>query len=66
MTEQLITIRAKTKTGVIQEIQVAEILEIDGQPYRPASETEQIRQLVNHLGGRISTIEAILAGSQGE
>ena len=66
MSDELITIEAKTKTGNIQQFQVAEIISIDGQPYRPASETEQIRQLVNHLSGRVAALEAILSNGNGE
>jgi hypothetical protein len=65
MTE-LITIKSKSKTGQVIDIQVQEILEIDGQPYRPTGDVTALAQLVNHLSGRIAAIEAIVGGNSGE
>lgn len=64
MTEP-ITLRLKSKTGNVNEIQVAEILEIDGKPYQPQGDYEQILQLLNHLSGKVATHEAMLAGMIG-
>lgn len=58
----LISIRAKTKTGVVQTIQVAEILEIDGKPYQPAGDLDALAQHFNHLSGRVDTLERLFAG----
>lgn len=57
---ELITLKCKSKTGNIIETQVAEILEIDGKPYRSAETDENIIQLVNHLSGRVASLETIL------
>lgn len=57
---ELITIKSKSKTGQVIEIQVSEILEIDGKPYRPAQADESIVSLVNHLSGRVAALESIL------
>lgn len=57
---ELIEIKAKTKTGVIQTFHVAEILEINGKPYQSAEDTLAIREHVIHLDGRMSAVEAIL------
>lgn len=65
MTE-LITIKSKSKTGQVIEIQVQEILEIDGQPYRPSGDYTALASLVNHLSGRIAAIEAIVGGHTGD
>lgn len=64
MSGSLITIKAKTRSGVIQDIQVAEIISIDGRPYTPAGDMEAILQTLNHLTGRIATLETIVAGRQ--
>lgn len=60
MSEQLINLKCKSKTGQVIDLQVTEIIEIDGQPYRPVGEVEQLTSLVNHLTGRIAAIENIL------
>lgn len=63
MNEQpLIEIRAKTKTGVIQSFNVAEIVSIDGRPYQSASDAASLLQHFNHLSGRVATLESLLAG----
>lgn len=58
-----ITIKSKSKTGQIIETQVAEILEIDGKPYRSSEVDESILQHVNHLAGRVASLETILGQS---
>lgn len=58
--QQLITLKMKSKTGQVMEIQVAEILEIDGKPYQPAGNVEVLLQHVNHLSGRVAAIEGVL------
>lgn len=61
---ELINIKCKSKSGQIVDFNVSEILEIDGQHYQPAEDTQQLKSLVNHLTGRIATIEAIIGGHQ--
>lgn len=64
MSGNLISIQAKTKTGVIQAIQVAEIISIDGKPYTPPGDMDAVIQTLNHLTGRVATLETIVAGRQ--
>lgn len=59
---EFITLTLKSKTGTVNDIQVAEIISIDGKPYQPQGDYDQILQLLNHQSGRISTLEAIVAG----
>lgn len=56
------TLKVKTATGSITEMRVAELLEIDGKPYRPEISSEAIRDAVIHLEGRVEAIETILSG----
>ena len=56
---ELITIKSKSKTGQVIELQVSEILEIDGRPYRSAQADENLTALVNHLSGRVAALESI-------
>jgi hypothetical protein len=56
-----IEIKAKTKTGVTQTFQVSEILEIDGKPYQSAEQTQDLREHVIHLDGRVSAIEKFIS-----
>ena len=58
---ELINLKCKSKTGQVIDLQVSEILEIDGKAYRPAETDENIIQLVNHLSGRLSALENILS-----
>lgn len=60
MSERLINIRCISKTGTPVEFNVREILEIDGQPLRPAQET-----LLNNILVRLEALEAA-AASTGE
>lgn len=64
MSGNLISIQAKTKTGVVQTIQVAEIISIDGKPYQPAENVDALFQHFNHLSGRVAAIEAIVGSRQ--
>jgi hypothetical protein len=57
-----IEIRAKTKSGTIQAFQVVEIVSIDGKPYLPAEGTEELKQHLIHLDGRLTAIERIVGG----
>lgn len=60
MADELINVKMKSKTGQVIEIQVVEIIEIDGHPYCPADDVTNLKALVNHLSGRVATIEALL------
>jgi hypothetical protein len=60
----LIEIKAKTKTGVIQTFQVSEIIEIDGKPYRSCDQYQEMRDQIIHLGGRLSAIEAFIGNKE--
>lgn len=61
---RLITVRARTKSGSIQEFNVLEILTIDGKPYQPMETVDELIQHVNHLSGRVDAIEAIVGGNR--
>lgn len=63
---ELVTIKSKSKTGQVIEIQVQEILEINGKPYRSSEVDESILQHVNHLSGRVAALETILGHQFGE
>lgn len=60
MSGELIEIKARTKTGVVQSFSVLEILEINGRPYQSREDTEDLRAHVIHLDGRVSAIESLL------
>lgn len=64
----LITIRVKSKSGMVNDLQVSEIVEINGKPYRSAEDSENVTALVNHLSGRVAALEGIVGRmfSQGE
>lgn len=59
---ELIEIKAKTKTGLVQSFHVAEIIEINGKRYISQEETEDLRANLIHLDGRVSALEKIIAG----
>lgn len=54
------TLRIKTKTGHITEMQVEELLEVDGKPFRTDDEFKDVRDAVIHLEGRVSALESAL------
>lgn len=58
---ELITLKLRSKTNSIIEIQVTEIIEIDGRPYQSAGDFQSIVSMVNHLSGRVATLEAIIS-----
>lgn len=64
MSDEFLILKVISKSGTVNEIQVAELLEVDGKPYQPANERDQLLQLYNHLTGRVSAIEAILASGR--
>lgn len=61
---RLITVVARTKSGVPQTFSVLEIISIDGKPYQPIETVDQLIQHVNHLSGRVDAIEAIVGGNK--
>lgn len=56
----MITLRIKTKTGHVSEMQVEELLAVDGQPYRGADDYQELRDAIAHLSGRVDTFETLL------
>lgn len=58
----LIEIKARTKTGMVQSFMVTQIIEINGKRYIPQEETDDLRANLIHLDGRLSAIEKIIAG----
>lgn len=54
----LITVKAKAPSGVIQEIRVAEIISIDGEPYEEQNGT--LRDSFCHLSGRVDALFQML------
>lgn len=62
MSGELIEIKARTKTGVVQSFHVAEIIEINGKRYVSQEENEDLRTHLIHLDGRVSALEKIIAG----
>lgn len=68
----MITIRAKTKTGNIQQFEVQEIIEIDGRPYSVSSPTQELTERVARLEGIAEALMSAVfeddnsAGADGE
>lgn len=60
------TLRIKTKTGAITEMQVAELIEVDGKPYKSGDDFDELRCAVIHLEGRVATIEVLLTKGSGD
>lgn len=58
----MITLKVKTPTGSVTEIRAAELLEINGKPYRPESDIDTLRDAIIHMEGRVETLEKIVAG----
>ncbi len=63
--EDLVVIKARTKSGFIQEFQVVEILEIDGKVYQSTVENMYLRDAVMHLSGRMEILEKTVFSQQG-
>jgi hypothetical protein len=61
--DNMITIVAKTRSGAISPFQVLEIVSIDGKPYQPPGDVDALFQHINHLTGRIDTLERIVSAS---
>lgn len=58
----LITVKAKTQTGNIQDFRVLEIISIDGKPFEETEGT--LRDTVCHLSGRVDALFQMI-GEQG-
>lgn len=61
----LIDLKCRSKTGQVVNIQVAELLEIDGRPFQPGGDVEQLRNHLIHLDGRVTALERMRAASEG-
>jgi hypothetical protein len=51
------SIKVKTSSGHITEMQIEELLEIDGKAFRQADETEYLSIQIAKLDGRLTTVE---------
>lgn len=60
MSSDLIEIKARTKTGVVQTFSVSEILEINGKPYQSSQDFSDLREHMIHMDGRLTALETIL------
>ena len=58
---ELITIEVKSKSGTINQLQVAEIISIDGKPYTPSGDIDQLLCAVNQMAGRVTALENIIS-----
>lgn len=63
MSERLITLKLKSRSGQVNDIQVSEILEIDGVPYTPGGDVEALRSHVIHMDGRLTALERVIGQS---
>jgi len=59
-------IKFKTKSGAISELEIEELLEIDGRHYNPAGVSPELQQHLAFIEGRLSTIETLLGQPQTE
>lgn len=56
----LITLTVKSKTGLVNEIQVAELIAVDGKPFVSVDEVSALTNSMFHLSGRVDVIERLL------
>lgn len=56
----MVTLTVKGKSGQITDLQVEELISIDGQRFR--GQEENVRDAVLHMEGRVVAIESLLAG----
>lgn len=62
---RLIELKLKSKSGQINDLQVAEIISIDGRPYEPAGRSAELQEQIIFLDGRVTALERVIgAGSQ--
>ena len=52
----MIVIKAKTASGVIQDIRVAEVIEIDGKPWHGQASPDGLSERVAHLEGSVEAL----------
>jgi hypothetical protein len=60
VSSDLIEIKARTKTGVVQTFSVSEILEINGKPYQSSQDFTDLREHMIHMDGRLTALKTIL------
>ena len=60
----MITLKVKTKTGTITDMQVAELMDVDGKPFKSGEDFQEIRDAVIHLEGRVQTLETLLVSER--
>ena len=55
----MITLKVKMKGGHIVDLQVENLIEVDGQKYVPAESRDMLEQRVMMLEGRVAAIQDI-------
>lgn len=56
----MISLKVKTKTGLVTDMQVEALLEVDGKPYQSADDLTAVREAQIHLEGRVDGLENVL------
>lgn len=59
-----VTLKIKGRSGSVSELQVVELLEIDGRPYMQQDPITQIVAAINALESRLAVIESVLIQEQ--
>lgn len=63
---ELINVKCISRTGAEVEFHVQRIVSIDGVPFSPNDSLQHVIDHLNHLTGRMTAVETILAGTAQE
>lgn len=55
----MVTLKVKSRSGQINELQVEALLEVDGTPYRVSP--EDVRDAMIHLDARVQQLEGMIS-----
>lgn len=53
-----VTLKVKSNGGDVMQMQVAELIEVDGRAYRPPEEFDEYMEVLNLISGRLERIES--------
>ena len=56
----MVTLKVKSKTGQVMDVQFDALISVDGVPYKATS--EDYREALIHFGGRLEAVENFISG----
>lgn len=59
-----VTLKLKSNNGDIMQLQIAELIEVDGRAYRAPEEFDEYMEVLNLIANRLERIEAVVCTAE--